>query len=310
MLNQTTAQNENLFKTALDELFYSEYDEYPGPQVTSVDDPMIYRQSSTTKSAEITQVMNNVGSWEERAEGEKLSEATPFSSNNKTWVVANYAKSLPITDVAIEDDQWGMVGEQVREMGTFARWTQNNVAFGNFRNAFTTFITSNGTALISDSQSNLNGDTIDNKLTAALDVSSFKTAVNKLFHQKNQNGKVVGTPAQCLLVPGALFPDACEIVESELKPDTADNNMNVYSSKYGVYVKQHPLLGADAGGSDTAWFLLGKRHQLIRWVRKPVSTNFIPHHYSPEYVAYYRGQYREMYGAITYEGIVGSLGTA
>lgn len=310
MLNRTTAQNANLFKTALDEVFYSEYDAAPGPQVTSVDDPMIYRQSTTTKSAEITQVMNNVGSWEQRNEGESLSEATPFSSYNTTWSVANYAKSLPITNLAIEDDQWSVIGEQVREMGEMARWTMNDTAFGNFRNAFTTFTTSNGTALISDTQSNLNGDTIDNKLTAALDVSAFKTAVTKLFNQKNQNGKVVGCPPQCLLVPGNLFPEACEIVESELKPDTSDNNMNAYSSKYGIYVKQHPLLGAEAAGSDTAWFLLGKRHKLIRWVRKPVVTNFIPHHFSPEYIAYYRGEYREMYGAITYEGIVGSTGAS
>lgn len=202
-----------------------------------------------------------------------------------------------------------VVKNMMVEFGEKARITQDFTAMSIFRLGFTTTLCADGVAFFSNSHTNLAGGTVDNLLTAALSESSLNTAITMLMEQKDQADVVRGHQPYCLLVPPALFKSACEITESELQADTANNNINVYSTKYGIYVKQSPYLGAaNTGGSDTAWFLLAKNHQVHRWVRQSLTTNLIPWELQRNNNYIYKGEYREVYGAVTYEGAVGSTG--
>ena len=118
----------------------------------------------------------------------------------------------------------------------------------------------------------------------------------------------MGNMPAVLLVPPALFKTSSEITDSELRSGTADNDMNVYSSKYGITVATSNRLGAAAGGSDTAWFLLSNNHSFMRFVRQGIVTDLVDYKYTKNNVYVYKGEFRESVGAMNYAGAVGSTG--
>lgn len=198
----------------------------------------------------------------------------------------------------------------IRNFARRARTTRDSNAMALYNGAFATYKTADGSYIVADDHENLNGDTVDNKMTAALAPSAIKIGVQTLYEQKAQDGVIDGHLASTLLVPPALYDYACEICKSELKADTAENNMNPYSNIYNFWIFTSPYLGSAAGGSDTAWFLLSNTHSVTRWVRESVSTNLRDWVYSDNQTYAYQGSFREMTGVPSYEGLVGSLGTA
>jgi len=196
----------------------------------------------------------------------------------------------------------------VRDFALKARLTRDNNAFAVFRNALTTATTADAVALISDSHTSLSGTTVDNKVTGALSETTLNTAIVQLLELKTQDDVVAGNLPSCLVVPPALYKLAVEITESELRSGIADNDMNVYSDKYGVRVYTNQFLGAAAGGSDAAWFLLSDNHSVYRFVRQGMSTDLVDYKYQRNNNYIYKGEFREVVGAMNYEGIVGSSG--
>lgn len=202
----------------------------------------------------------------------------------------------------------------VRDFGEKARITRDENAFSLFRNAFTTTLTADGLPLVSDGHITISGATVDNKLTAVLSETSLNDAILNLAKQKDQSGVVRGSQPRTLLLPISLFKKATEITESELRSGQTStgnvNDMNVYSTKYGINVAATNRLDAVIdGGSDTAWFLLGTNHSATRWVRQGIDTQLVDWKYQRNNNYIYKGEFREMVGVLDYVGIVGSDGT-
>lgn len=306
----TSGLNPDLVKTELDRLFFSKFNNKPGPQIADITDSLIFNQDSASNSAVITEIMNDGGQWEQRTnELQNIAEATVIAGQKRTFTVTNFAHSLPVPKHFEDDEQWSAVRKSLTKMAQKGRLTDRVNGFGIYRNAFAGTLTNDGAALISDTHTNINGDTIDNKITAALTPDSLETLITRLIEQKDQSGDIVGHEARCLLVPPALFKEAVEITESKLEADTADNQLNVYSAKYGIFVKQSQYIGAAQGGSDTAFFLLSDDHEVYRWQRQAPITAFTPWTLTKNFVSFYKSEFRNVYGAISYEGIVASDGT-
>lgn len=310
MSSLSSGMNSNVVKTALDQVVFTEYNKDPGPNVATANDSMVFNQETWDRAAVISEVFKGVSFFDTRQEEEDVPSDTPRVGQQLTYSIVNYAKSVDITKNLFDDDQHSTVARMMREFGLKARKSQDNNAMAYLRGGFATTTTADAAYVFSNSHTNLNGDTIDNLSTAALSESSLNTGIVALMEQKDQAGEVMGTMAQTLLVPPALFKTACEITDSELRSGTGNNDINVYSSKYNLFVKQSPYLGAAAGGSDTAWFLLGEGHNLTRWVRQPLVTDVVDYKYQRNNNYIYKGEFREVIGAITYEGLWGSTGAA
>jgi len=187
--------------------------------------------------------------------------------------------------------------------------TRNKNAMNAYRSGFTTFQTNDNVALFADNHKTLNGDTIDNKGTAALSETSLFDATVILSEMKAQDGEIAGCVPKVLLVCPKLFKLACEITKSTLRSNTPNNDMNIfYSDLYNIEVRQSNFLGAASGGSDTAWFLLGDTHSITRWVREDIWTDVIDYKYQRNNNYIYKGGYREVVGAMDYVGAYGSTG--
>jgi phage major head subunit gpT-like protein len=189
-----------------------------------------------------------------------------------------------------------------------ARVSQDDNAFAFWRGAFTTSLTADGSALIA-THTLLNGATQSNSVSGALTPTTLNNAIIALRQQKNQAGVILGNVPSVLLVPSALYKHAIEITDSALIADTANNNINVFRSAYGITVYTSPYLDATAGGSDTAWFLLSKNHGVTRLIRQGIQTALRDWSMSNNRSYLYQANFREAVYAADYVGVVGALGT-
>lgn len=310
MSSLSSGMNLNTVKTALDAVVYPQFDGENIPYLARATDPLVFNQSTMDRKAQIMETFKGVPFWSTRQEEEDVPSSTPRVGDQATYTALNYANSVDITKNYMDDHMHDVVVRMMMEFGEKARLTQDYNAMGIFRNGFSGTLTADGAALFSDSHTTLSGDTVDNKGTAALSVAALEAGMVALQEQKDQTGEVRGHVPQTLLVPPALFREAVAITESEREASTADNDVNWVSSKYGIVVKQSQYLGASAGGSDTAWFLLGRYHHIYRWVRQGLETTLVPWENQRNNNYIYKGEFREVYGAHTFEGAYGSDGTA
>lgn len=312
-MSYSSKRNPNVVKTALDDVFNPVFSEMGMPGHASAMDGLVFKQDSVDNSAVIMELFAGSGAWKSRTEEQDVNQASPKIGDQKTFSVTNWANSIDIPKNFFDDNMHGAYEKMVRDFALKARYTRDYEAFKLYRDAFngTYYTTHDGVALISDSHTTLgSGETVDNKLTGALSYDNLNTAIQMLQEQKSQDGTIIGHTPDVLLVPPALRSLAERIVYSAQLSGTADNDMNPIRGLYNLTVKTSPYLGAASGGSDTAWFLLSTNHSVTRWTRQGVVTDLVDYKYERNNNYIYKGEFREMVGAMTWEGIIGSTGAA
>lgn len=305
-----SGSSQNVVKTALDKVFFTEFDYETAVGTANALDSAVFMQDSTDKAAVITEQFKGAGYFQETEEEENLAGGNPFVGNQKTSNVAKYTKAVDIPKNFFDDDQHTVVSRMITDIARVGRMTRDKNAMDVFKNGFTTTLTNDGVALFSNSHTTLGGDTVDNLETAALSETSLNDAFVSLSEQKTQDGTLGGHEAATLLVPNALFKTAAEITKSTVKSGASNDTLNYYSEYYpGLVVKRSPFLGAAEGGSDTAWFLLSRNHGVYRWEREAINTDMVDYSISRNDNYVYKARYREVVDAISFEGAVGSNGT-
>lgn len=295
-------------------MFYSEYDYEEEPGIVDALDEVFFKQDKAVAGAVITDEFSGVGDWETSLEEEERTFATVRTANTKTHSVVNFKRTLAIPQEFFEDDKHDMVDRAASHLGFRGRTSRDKNALGVYADAFSGITTSDAVALISNSHTNLNGNTIDNLETGTLTPANLEIMFRVLLEQRAQDGGLGGHVGKGLLVPPILFPDAQEITKSELKPGTANNELNYFSQIYpGLIVGQSPYIGSVYNSlnanANTSYFLLGRQHSIKRWVRVPMETKIVPPDTDLRDRWYYKGRFREVVSPISWEGIVGSNGT-
>lgn len=305
----TEAQNFAIVQTELDTVFFQNF-EYDAttPGIATAQSGDLFKVVPTTHAAYIGEVNKGSGLWRITGETQTVAQSTPAVRNKYTIYVNDYTDSIPLSKDLFDDNMHGVWSEDVKQFALMARITQDNQAFALFRNAFTTTLTADGVAFISASHPLIGGGTISNVISGALSDTTLNTAIVALREQKNQAGVILGGVPAILLVPSKLFKYATQLTESALVADNGNNAINVYRSAYGFKVMSSPYLGAAAGGSDTAWFLLTAQHCVSRLVRQGVETALTPWQYSNNRTYNYQGNFRESVFVPDYSGSVGSTG--
>lgn len=301
----------NVVKTALDKVFVQNFNPDMQPGSVTVRDDKVFHQETSTKAAEIHEVFRGSGYWESKAEEQNSQAGQSKTVNPVTYVHTTFSRSENIPKEFFDDDQHSMVKNVVREMADEGVATQNLNGFLVYVRAFNAAYTGGDGQPLIDTDHPIATGTQSNEVASnpLLSPDSLNTAIVQMHEMKKQSGSLGMCTPKTLFVPPALYKYACEITESKGLADTADNNMNVFSSKYGLYVCQSPFIGSAVGGSDTAWFLLAQNHSLTRFVREAINTSMIPWNQTKNHVNIYTGRYRESVGWDDYIGIVASDGT-
>ena len=307
----TEAQNFSIVQTELDKVFFQRFDyneTFPG--VAHATTAQIFKPQETTHAAWIQSVNKGSGLFPAIGETQSVPLSTPHVTNKQTTQILTFAQGINISKQLFDDNMHGVWAEDVRDFAEKAKVTQDYTAFGLFRNGFTTALTADGNAIFS-THTLIGGGTQSNTASgasSALSPDSLNTAIVNLTTQKDQSGVIMGNSPAVLLVPPTLWKKAREITDSALIADSANNNVNVYRSALGITVYTSPFLGASAGGSDTAWFLLATRHGFTRLIRQGIETALTPWQYSQDLTYFYQANFRENYFCADYAGSYGSAG--
>jgi hypothetical protein len=315
----TESQNFAIVQTELDSVFYQQF-EYDStqPGIATASTASLFKPMQTEHAAYIEEIFKGSGLFPVIGEVQTVPTSTPRVANKLTTYIKDFAQGIEISKNLFDDNMHGVWAKAVSDFAMVARITQDDNAFAFYRNAFTTSLTADGVSFINTSHVLLSGQTLSNRLTTAvtltsttaLDPTTLYAAQVMLRQQRNQAGVIMGNVGTTLLVPSKLWKHAIEITDSALIADSANNNINVYRSAYGITCYTSPYLDAISGGSDTAWFLMARNHSVTRLIRQGIQTALRDWSVSNNRTYLYQVNFREAVYAPDYVGAVGATGDA
>lgn len=271
----TEAQNDKIVQTALDSVFFQEFNQGEIPGLATARTASIFKQETFDRAFYNEQVYSGVPAFRKVGETQNTPAYSPRVTNTFTTAIATFAERMSVSKEMYDDIMHGVLPRTISEFAMKARIGQDINAFnlfnGGVSGATNPYLTADGVSFFNSAHPLIGGGTQSNYITgggSALGTTALNNAVNALAVMKDQAGVVVGTTPSVLLVPPALFQLAKQLTGSVLVADGSTNAMNVYSGIYGLQVYQSPYLSAAQGGSDTRWFLLGRNHAVTRLIRQ------------------------------------------
>lgn len=188
--------------------------------------------------------------------------------NTKTLTHNERAMGLKIQRKLIDDDLYGVINQMVSQMGVSMRYAYELDAAAPLVNAFNTAYTVfDGLSMCSTAHTFLSTSTTQsNSGTSAFSYAALDAAIIAARKFTNSQDRfILDIQMDTLIGPPDLDSQMREVIESKLKPGTANNNINAYNSKFNIMTT--PFL------SDTNdWFLAdsSKMKQNMIWIqRKP-----------------------------------------
>lgn len=304
-------------QTAIDKVMYEEFSRTSVPGYLSAQDAFFFKTDSIDSMAFIYDEDSNVGEFVETGEQEEVVSTSTRIGNTKTKRVTKYTKQIPISWEAFKTSQQGKRDQIGKQVGDRARVTQDHQAIINtYGDAVAGSIntTGDGDALASDSHTTLNGVTVDNLETGALDADKLWTVTQSLANQKAQDGDAGSHQFEAIVTPFILFKTARETLGSPLVPFSGENQLNIFETDYGqVMLKSSIYLGStynSASNANTTYTILGRNHQISRKVLSGLETSMLEPKYTDNDTWVMRAKFAEAHFPGTWTAVVSSNGTA
>lgn len=287
---------------ALEELFRSELEMHPSRREA------LFKVVPTDRDIWQSSELHDMPLFSSVAEGSEYSFSRPKQGANKTLTVSKYGLGFSISEEAVDDGKFDFISDAVRKMARSGRESQEIAAMNIINNAFGTTDTADGQDLCSTAHTLPSGLTFRNRPSTDVDLStSALDAALADFETQfiGDSGIIYRMAPKVLLVHPTQKRYAMELIGSELKADSMDNNMNSLKGE-GLVVMSSPHI------TDTdSWFLSAAPSETgLRIVsRKPIETKAggPDSGFSTDSILY-KSRYREVVGAIHAYGFWGTTG--
>ncbi len=249
----------------LEELFMSELEQHPSRREELF--KIIAHDRDIWQSSE----MHDMDLFDAISEGSEYSFKRSKQGASKTLSVNKYGLGFSISEETVDDGKFDLIGDMVKKLAKSGRESQEIAAMNIFNNGFDSEVTADGQYVFDSDHTLPSGLTFRNKIAspADLSVTSLDTALTDFETVfVGDSGIIYNKKPKVLLVHPSSKRYAMELIGSDLKADTADNNMNSFKQD-GLRVVSSPhLTDADA------WFLLGAPEETgLRIIqRKPIET--------------------------------------
>lgn len=301
------ATSGNLVTTILDRLFTGAANITTEGKATALD-PLVFNQDTATNAAVNSTVQGGGGYFQTVTNDvSTMNNATIAAASTRVTPIIQFQQELPISRTFMEDQQLNSVGKAVEDRAMAWAATRDRNAFNVYALGFTTQTTVDGATLFSDTHTNENGDTVDNKETGLLSDDNLNTIIVRLRNQLAQGGYIAGYDPNFLLVPNQLHRTATQITKSVLRAGTGNNDLNYWSDVYpGMKAVFNQFLDST---STTAFFVGARNHGVKRFTREGFSSVFVPWQYQGNNQNLYKMISREAVDSIYYNGLAGSTGT-
>ena len=286
----------------LEEMFWSEVDMHPQVRES------IFKTVQSDRDIWQSSEMHDMPLFQQVQENQDYTFKRPLAGVNKTMTVNKYGLGFSISEEAVDDGKFDFISDAVKKLARSAKESQEIAAINILNNGFTSETSADGQYVFDTDHTLPSGLTFRNRPTTGSDLSpsTLDTALADFETQQiGDSGIIYNLKPKVLLVPSGMKRYALEIIGSDLKADTADNNMNSLKSE-GLRVISSPHLT-----DSDAWFLLGSPEQTgLRIVnRRSLATKA-----SGQDVGfindsiYYKSSYRETLGVTHPYAIFGNPG--
>lgn len=285
----------------LEELFLAEMEMYPSLR------EKLFKVVSHDRDIWQSSEIHDMSLFSQVAEGSEYTFTRPKQGANKTLTVVKFGLGFSITEEMIDDGKFDLVADMTRKLARSAKETQQISAMNIFNNGFSTETTADGVAVYSSAHTLPSGLTFRNlpSTNADLSQSSLDTGLTDFATVfVGDSGIIYNIRPKYLLVHESNKRYAMELVGSDLKPDTADNNLNSLKNEGLIVVASPHIVDTDS------WHLLARPEETgLRIVsRKPIETmSDATNGFTTDSILY-KSRYREVLGVTHPYGVYGCAG--
>ena len=234
----------------LNALFGLEYNRY------EQEHKEIYTEHSSERSFEEDQKITSFGNAPVKQEGAATLFDTAQEGYTTRYVMETISMGFALTQEAFEDNLYDSLSARyTKELARSMANTKQIKAAAVLNNGFTTFLTGDGVSLYNTSHPQVAGPVISNRPTTPTDLNetSLEAANIQIGKWTDDRGKIINARTRKMIVPIDLQYTAIRLLETQLQPGTANNDVNAIRTSASVpegFAVNHYLTDPDA------WFLM------------------------------------------------------
>jgi len=252
--------------------------------------------------------VTGVGDIPEKGEGAAYTASVIRPGWTKDFLHTEFGAMFEVTETALEDDQYDQLAQNGRWFMFASRVVEEKRAAILYNNGFTTEQSPDGVSIFNASHVLKAGGTARNTLAAAADLSATsleQALIDLQTETKVEAGQIVAPATSLTLVvaPANEF-QAHRLINSQLRPGVADNDVNALKKRNWTVVVNPYLTDADA------WFIQDsnkKRHGMTSYTRVPISMQ-TPRTDPRTGNRLYPVRWRRSFGCSFWQGVFGSPG--
>lgn len=227
----TTGAHPKAFWPGVRKFTHTAYNEYPS------EFDMIFDVRTSNKNREETVEATGFGLAQVKPEGQAVSYDSHNQGATTTFRHVAYALGYVVTREEIDDNLYSeLARSRSRALAFSFRQTKETVHANILNRAFTAaYAGGDGKELCATDHPSLGADQ-SNELAVAADLSeaSLEDLITQISEAENSRGLKIRLIPQRLIVPPALMFEAERIVNSTLRPGTANNDVNAIRSMSSI----------------------------------------------------------------------------
>src|SRR6478735_886330 len=286
----------------LNKLFGLEYSKYENEHT------MVFSIENSDRSFEEEQKLSGFGAAPVKLEGQAISYDTAQEAWTARYVHETIAMGFAITEEAIEDNLYDQLSARyTKALARGMAYTKQVKAASVLNNGFSgSFTGGDGVALFSNAHPLVGGGTNRNIPTVASDLNetALENAVIDIAAWTDERGLLIAARPRKLIIPPASQFIATRVLQTELRVDTANNDINAIKTNGAIpegYGVMHFLT------DSYSWYLTTDiPNGLKHFVRAPLKTGMDTDFDTGNYR--YKSRERYSFGWSDPLGIYGSPG--
>lgn len=216
----------------------------------------IYTEYSSERSFEEDQKVTGFQSAPTKQEGASTLFDTAHEGYTTRYIMETISMGFALTQEAFEDNLYDSLSARyTKELARSMANTKQIKAANVLNNGFTTYLTGDAVSLYNTAHPQVAGPTISNRPTVAVDLNetSLEAALIQIAKWTDDRGKLINARVRKMVVPVDQQYVAIRVLETQLQPGTANNDVNAIRTSASVpegFTVNHYLTDPDA------WFLL------------------------------------------------------
>lgn len=268
--------------------------------------PQVMRVETSDKQDEKFSGVTGFGLFATTNEGGQVNYDDPIQMYDVTFTHVKYTKGFKVSEELVEDDQYNVIKGKPAQLARAARRTVETINANILNRAFSSSYADGGDSeeLCSVSHDRSDGGTAQSNASSTgitFGDANLETALLAARQQLDDRGMNIQIMPDTLVVPIDLEKEANIIVNSNLRPGTADNDTNVYRGKFKVIGWEYITV------NNTIWFLLDKSQAQLLWLWR-VKPEFKQDTTFDTGMALFKSRFRGVAGWTDWRGVWGSLG--